>query len=42
MLAGTRTCGVTYGNGSLQELKEAGADFMVDDFKDIAFIVSSD
>lgn len=40
--AGTRTCAVTYGNGSLQELKEAGADFMVDDFKDIAFIVSSD
>ena len=33
--AGTRTCGVTYGNGSSQELKEAGADFMVDDFKDI-------
>ena len=33
--AGTRTCGVTYGNGSSQDLKEAGADFMVDDFKDI-------
>ena len=33
--AGTRTCGVTYGNGSLQELKEAGADFIVDDFEKI-------
>lgn len=33
--AGTRTCGVTYGNGSLQELKEAGADYLVDDFGEI-------
>lgn len=33
--AGTRTCGVTYGNGSPQELREAGADFMIDDFEKI-------
>lgn len=33
--AGTRTCGVTYGNGSREELQEAGADFMMDDFKEI-------
>jgi len=37
--AGTRTCGVTYGNGSPQELKEAGADFMVDDFKKILTLI---
>lgn len=36
--AGTRTCGVTYGNGSPQELKEAGADFMIDDFMEILTI----
>ena len=37
--AGTRTCGVTYGNGSLQELKEAGADYLLDDFKEILTIL---
>ena len=30
--AGVRTCGVTYGNGSREELMRAGADFLVDDF----------
>ena len=30
--AGVRTCGVTYGNGSQEELMRAGADFLVDDF----------
>lgn len=33
--AGTRTCGVTYGNGSPQELREADADFMINDFEKI-------
>ena len=33
--AGTHTCGVTYGNGSPQELKEAGANYLLDDFKEI-------
>ena len=28
---GTRTCGVTYGNASHQQLEEAGADFIIDD-----------
>ena len=33
--AGTRTCGVTYGNGSHRELQEAGADYLIDDFEEI-------
>lgn len=33
--AGCRTCGVSYGNGSQQELLDAGADRVVDDFADI-------
>ena len=28
--AGTRTCSVTYGNASCQQLEEAGADFIID------------
>lgn len=30
--AGCRTCGVTYGNGTPEELRAAGADRLVDDF----------
>lgn len=30
--AGTDTCGVTYGNGSVAELEEARADYIVSDF----------
>ena len=37
--AGTRTCGVTYGNGSPQELREASADFMVNDFEKILTLI---
>jgi phosphoglycolate phosphatase len=33
--AGCATCGVSYGNGSREELLEAGADRVVDDFADI-------
>ena len=33
--AGVRTCGVTYGNGSREELIGAGADFLVDDFGEL-------
>ena len=33
--AGTRTCGVTYGNGSRRELQEAGADYLIDYFEEI-------
>lgn len=30
--AGTATCGVTYGNGSVAELRDAGADYLISDF----------
>lgn len=33
--AGARTCAVTYGNGSLDELKEAKPDYLVDKFNKI-------
>ncbi len=28
--AGAKTCGVTYGNGTIRELEEAGADYVID------------
>ena len=37
--AGTRTCGVTYGNGSPQDLREAGADFIVNNFEEILTVI---
>ena len=33
--AGVRTCGVTYGNGTREELMNAGADFLIDDFGEL-------
>jgi phosphoglycolate phosphatase len=33
--AGVKTCGVTYGNGTREELMQAGADYMVDDFGEL-------
>ena len=33
--AGTYTCGVTYGNGSREELMDAGADYIIDDFREL-------
>jgi len=33
--AGAKTCGVTYGNGTREELEEAGADYIVDSMTDI-------
>ncbi len=30
--AGTKTCGVTYGNSSREELADSGADYIIDDF----------
>ena len=33
--ANCRTCGVTYGNATRKELKEAGADYIIDDIKDL-------
>lgn len=37
--AGASTCGVTYGNGSPAELKEAGADYVISDFVEQTGIV---
>ena len=34
------TCGVTYGNGTRQELEDAGANYLIDDFKAIVDILS--
>jgi phosphoglycolate phosphatase len=36
--ARARTCGVTYGFGNRQELTEAGADYLVDEFGEVAAI----
>ena len=33
--AGTKTCGVTWGNGSKEELKEAGANFIIDRMEEL-------
>lgn len=38
--AGTRTVGVTYGNGSAASLTEAGADHLADDFSEVAKYVN--
>ena len=38
--AGVRTCGVTYGNGSREELLNAGADFLIDDFGELKELVN--
>ena len=33
--AGTATCGVTYGNGSVADLRDAGADYQISDFSEL-------
>ena len=33
--AGVKTCGVTYGNHSRERLSAAGADFIIDDFREL-------
>ena len=33
--AGTKTCGVTYGNSTRQELQDSGADYIMDDFANL-------
>ena len=33
--AGCRTCGVTYGNQTAAQLREAGVDYLIDDFKNL-------
>lgn len=37
--AGVRTCGVTYGNGTREELIHAGADVLIDDFGELINIL---
>jgi phosphoglycolate phosphatase len=37
--AGAKTCGVTWGNGSRDELEQAGATFIIDKMEDIIKIV---
>ena len=39
--AGAKTCGVTWGNGSREELKEAGADFIIDRMEDLLGVTST-
>ena len=34
--AGCMTCGVSYGNGSVESLQDAGADIIINDFKALA------
>lgn len=38
--AGTATCGVTYGNGTIAELRQAGADYIISDFAALTAILS--
>ena len=37
--AGAKTCAVTYGNASREELEESGADYMIDRFDEILEIL---
>ena len=37
--AGTRTCGVTYGNATRQQLADSKADYIIDDFAELLGIV---
>lgn len=38
--AGTHTCGVTYGNGTLRELEQSGAECVIDDFSALPDVIS--
>ena len=38
--AGAKTCGVTWGNGTKDELEEAGATFIIDRIEDLIEIVN--
>ena len=38
--AGAKTCGVTYGNGTRQELEDAHADYIIDSFDQLTGILS--
>lgn len=36
--AGAKTCGVTYGNSSREELQVSGADYVIDDFASLMYL----
>ncbi|MCR5680454.1 MAG: HAD-IA family hydrolase [Prevotella sp.] len=38
--AGTKTCGVTWGNGTRKELREAGADYIIDSMEQLVEIAN--
>ena len=38
--AGTKTCGVTYGNGTKKELEDAGADYIINSIDELIEIVN--
>ena len=40
--AGIATCGVTYGNGSVAELRDAGADYLTSDFSELQVLIGMD
>jgi len=37
--AGTKTCGVTWGNGTRKELEEAGADYIIDKMEELISLI---
>ena len=39
--AGANTCGVTWGNGTRESLKEAGADFIIDRMEELIDYLAS-
>ena len=39
--AGAKTCGVTWGNGTKEELQEAGADFIIDNIEELIEIADN-
>lgn len=38
--AGASTCGVTYGNGTVDQLQAAGANYIISDFSDLLLIIT--
>ena len=38
--AGAKTCGVTWGNGSREELQQAGADYLIDNMDELLEMIS--
>ena len=40
--AGTKTCGVTWGNGSREELKDAGTNFIIDKMEELIEIAENE